>query len=303
MYNTEDDQVLIDLLQHKAGCGDGRKIGLVIQGGGIRGAFPAGVAAYMISIGLNDSFDVVYAASSGCNTGLWFLDGRYKEGLACYWNDLNGFKFFRPWNFKKMMNLDMIEELNTKNGLDIRKVKNSKTLLKLFVTNLDNGRVEYFTNHQDIDLHQAMAASSAYPGLYPPVKLDGSYYIDGNIATILPIDKAIEDRCTDIVVLTTVPRNHVAMKPPVYMQFVRDFLGRKACDEIKKLRKNRVDIYNHSLDIAFGKEVPDPKIHMFTICPDYKIKNLETNAAVIKDYADHGWTKAKEAFESVLLLD
>lgn len=303
MYNTENEQVLENLLEHRAGCDDGKKIGLVIQGGGIRGAFPAGVAAYMIELGLNESFDIIYTASSACNTGLWFLDGRHNVGLSCYWEEMAGFKFLKPWRLKNIMDLNILERINTGRNLDVNKIKRSKTLLKFFVTNYETGAVEYFTNHNGDDLNKVAMASSAYPGLCQPVEINGARYIDGNIATILPIEKAIEDRCTDILVITTVPRSYVAKAASKFFRVLGSCFVRNSSLELKRVQSRRTAMYNDSLDLAFGRTLPGSDVRIYTIYPDYKIKNLENNAKVIKKYAEHGVEKARQILESTLVLE
>ncbi|CAN0198086.1 unnamed protein product, partial [Ectocarpus fasciculatus] len=49
--------------------GDGRKIGLAIEGGGMRGCVAAGMASCLHFLGMADSFDCVYGASAGSLIG------------------------------------------------------------------------------------------------------------------------------------------------------------------------------------------------------------------------------------------
>jgi predicted acylesterase/phospholipase RssA len=44
---------------------DGYKVGLAIEGGGMRGAVSAGAAAAVHLLGLHDAVDVVYGSSAG----------------------------------------------------------------------------------------------------------------------------------------------------------------------------------------------------------------------------------------------
>jgi predicted patatin/cPLA2 family phospholipase len=302
MYNTENIQVLENLLSHKPGGKDGRKIGLVIQGGGMRGAFGGGVAKVLTDLGLNENFDEIYTSSSGCNTAAYMLAGQTNEGLDIYKYDLSRFRLIRPWNIGKTMNLDYLIDFLTmkKRPLNVEKVLKSRTVLKMYVTNYESGHSEYFTNHQKVDFLAAMKASCAYPNHYPPVFVNGKKYLDGNIAIILPIEQAIQDRCTDILVISTVTEKHNESKQKRSHRAFQSLMSRKFTIDFKDVREHRVELYNHSLDLAFGREEPEGDVRIFTVAPDYMIANASIRSKSIRRFIEHGENKAKQIFESVL---
>lgn len=47
----------------------------------------------------------------------------------------------------------------------------------------------------------AVLASSAVPGLFPPVEIDGSHYVDGGVVNSIPISRAVELGADEIFVL------------------------------------------------------------------------------------------------------
>lgn len=302
MYNSENIQVLENLYTHRAGDGDGLKIGLVIQGGGMRGAFGAGVASVLVDLGLSNSFDVIHASSSGCTTGAYMLSRQTAAGSSIYKENISRFRFIKPWRIKKAMNLDYLFDVLVakKKPLDVDTVHCSPTVLKMYVTDYESGQSKYFTNHQNVDLLLAMKASCAYPNHFPPVKINNKLYFDGNIATILPIEQAIADRCTDILVISTVPENHVEPHQSKSHQVYIAMMSTKYSIDFKEIRKKRVDLYNHSLDIAFGREIPDQNVRIYTIAPDYKIANVSVRAKTITKFLEHGREKAKKIFEDAL---
>lgn len=53
--------------------GDGARIGLAIEGGGMRGAVSAGAAAALNLLGLSDAFDAVYGSSAGALIAAFFI--------------------------------------------------------------------------------------------------------------------------------------------------------------------------------------------------------------------------------------
>lgn len=52
---------------------DGKKVALVIEGGGMRGCVSAGMVAALFYLGLEDTFDVVYGSSAGTVIGAYFI--------------------------------------------------------------------------------------------------------------------------------------------------------------------------------------------------------------------------------------
>jgi len=55
---------------------DGYKVGLAIEGGGMRGCVAAGMAAAVQYLGLEDTIDVVYGSSAGSLVGAYFISGQ-----------------------------------------------------------------------------------------------------------------------------------------------------------------------------------------------------------------------------------
>lgn len=51
------------------------------------------------------------------------------------------------------------------------------------------------------DLAPALLASSAIPGLFPPVEINGAHYYDGGLVNSVPISRAVERGATSIYVL------------------------------------------------------------------------------------------------------
>jgi len=60
---------------------------------------------------------------------------------------------------------------------------------------------------------EALMASAAIPGLFPPVEIDGQHYYDGGLVNSVPVDRAIELGATEIYVLQ-VGRLEQPLRPP-----------------------------------------------------------------------------------------
>jgi len=69
--------------------------------------------------------------------------------------------------------------------------------LYIVAVDLDTGETVRFGDeqHQHIPISRAVQASAALPGLYPPVEIEGRYYVDGALRRTLHASVAMDDGC------------------------------------------------------------------------------------------------------------
>jgi predicted acylesterase/phospholipase RssA len=77
---------------------------------------------------------------------------------------------------------------------DFRKLQRR---LYIVAVDLDTGETVRFGDeqHEHIPISRAVQASAALPGLYPPVEIEGRYYVDGALRRTLHASVAMEDGC------------------------------------------------------------------------------------------------------------
>jgi predicted acylesterase/phospholipase RssA len=70
-----------------------------------------------------------------------------------------------------------------------------KTQLTLVATNLDNGETAPFgrPGWDHVPISKAVQASSALPGLFPPVEIDGQHYVDGALKKTMHASVALDE--------------------------------------------------------------------------------------------------------------
>ena len=73
--------------------------------------------------------------------------------------------------------------------------KNLDCELYIVAVDLDSGATVRFGSegHQDVTISRAVQASAALPGLYPPVEIDGHYYVDGALRRTLHASVALDE--------------------------------------------------------------------------------------------------------------
>jgi predicted patatin/cPLA2 family phospholipase len=212
---------------------DSARLGLAVEGGGLRGVVSAAMLAELENLGLQSVFDEVYGCSSGAINAAYFLAGETWYPLSIYFHDLISplfLDFRRALRGKDVLNLPYaFEVLETGKPLDYEKVIASPVPLQVMVTDVDAIRtvsVGEFTGRAD--LRAALQASC-----WLPLAVSGTYAyrgmrtVDGGVLTAHPFMIALQE-CTHVLSLSTRP-----MKPPHTRM---SLLNRVVSNRLEKLR-------------------------------------------------------------------
>lgn len=92
---------------------DGNKIGLAVEGGGMRGVVSGAMLCALEDLGLPAAaFDAVYGCSSGATNGAYFIAGASWYPLSIYYDDLTTREFvdFRRAFTGDILNLNYVFE-------------------------------------------------------------------------------------------------------------------------------------------------------------------------------------------------
>lgn len=210
IFGRNPERVLALLTQRRLSKtkNDGRKFGLVIEGGGMRGIIAGGILLALHERVDTEIFDILYGTSAGALGGAFFLSGQTPYGIAIYFEDLATDRFINLARIPPRFNIDyLIDTLEYKRKLDVAAVKEHAVELVITATEITNGEQHYFGSHTDIPLLAAIKASCALPIMYDkPVEVKSKRYLDGGTINDSLVNKAVADGCTDILLLFTRPR-------------------------------------------------------------------------------------------------
>ena len=193
-------------------AGTDTTIGLVVQGGGMRGVYSMAALAALEEMGFGQCFDHVAGSSAGALNGAYFITGQASYGVETYIHHLTQGRFVNPLRWKKMVDIDyLVDHIGKKaRPLDLNSLLSSRTTLHISLTECLEGQTCYVTNHTpDIDLWEAFRASAAMPILYnKSVKVGNGLYVDGSLRARVPIRRVLEHGCRYVVVILTMPHAH-----------------------------------------------------------------------------------------------
>lgn len=207
----------------------------MVEGGGLRGAFPVGVLQVLLARFGADAFDGIFAVSSGVFASTFFVAGQGAE-MEAIWRDRvcgNQLVDHRNWFTRNpVLRLDyLIDLFKGPARLDLDRVLSSRPSLEYVLSDHDTGRPVYVDAKRH-DIFDLMRASSALPHIYPlPVRIAGHNYFDGGQSDPIPVQRALAFGATHIVVVRTRPAGYV--KKPALPWLARTALQNRYNESVR----------------------------------------------------------------------
>ena len=192
-------------------------VGLILEGGGMRGAYTAGVLQALYSEKLG--FDYITGVSAGALTAVSYISGqprRNYDTFVQYASDprymgLNQLhKTGNIFNFNFVLGT-LCDELLP---LDKEAFFASGTRFLIGATDLNTGEAVYYDKEalRGDDKYSVLRASASLPLLADIIHWKGRPLMDGGIADPIPIDRSIADGNDKHVVVLTRDRSFVCKK-------------------------------------------------------------------------------------------
>ncbi|MDY4253783.1 MULTISPECIES: patatin-like phospholipase family protein [unclassified Clostridium] len=180
-------------------------IGLVLAGGGAKGAYEVGVYKALKELEIVDNIKVISGTSIGSINALFFAMDDLKI-IESSWNSLKYSQFLFLQENSSV--LEKIKNNNTDNNLlekirfcdigllsqegisnfieeyiDMKAVKKSGKEIYVNAYNVDKERPEYFklNDFSEEEIKERVLASCAVPHLFKPIVINGMRYADGGI--------------------------------------------------------------------------------------------------------------------------
>lgn len=249
----------------------GIKTGLVVQGGAMRGIYSMAVLMGLEEIGLACAFDHIVGSSAGAINGAYFLAQQSKIAVSIYLDDLSDKRFINFKRLSKIVDIDyMVDDVVKKAKLlNVSRIRNSHTTLHTALTDYQTAQSVFVTNKDlNVDIFEAIRATSAMPILYnKKVRINGSDYIDGGLVDGIPLFKAIELGCTDLIVVLTRKPDFRRKAPCILMRILEEPFIRKYPLRLKKVFFSEDKLFNKTMEYIETHNNKDSKLRIMTIYP------------------------------------
>ena len=228
-----------------------RKMGLVLEGGGMRGVFTSGELDAFMKYDLY--FSYVVAVSAGACNGLSYISRQPRRAR------LSNIDMLVKYNYIGLRHLvtqgcifdpELLYDRfpNELIPYDYDTYFASPSTFEMVVTNCNTGRAEYLTE-KDGDRQRLLdicRASSSLPYVSNVIDVDGQPYLDGGIVDSIPVGRAIDmgyDR--NVLVLTRNRGYRNTSKDRKIPKFIY-----KKYPRLRVALSRRIAEYNHQLDMV-----------------------------------------------------
>jgi NTE family protein len=184
------------------------KTAFVFTGGGSLGAIQVGMLRVLLAAGVHPDF--VVGASVGAINASYFASVPTLEGVATLeriWTGLRRSDIF-PFTLTSAIGLlrhpgNLVDPGGLRNMIELNlpfaRLENTQIPLHIMATNLQGLGVRLSTG----PAVEAILASTAIPGIFPPVEIEGEPLIDGAVAANTPMRLAVGLGASRVIILPT----------------------------------------------------------------------------------------------------
>lgn len=275
------------------------KIGLILEGGGMRGIYTAGVLDFFIEKDIE--VDLVIGVSAGSCHASSYLSKQYKRAYHStidYIGDKNYLSFKNLIKTGSIFGMDfMFNKIpNELNIYDYDTFNKSNSKFVVVTTNCENGKAEYFELK---DLKKDiiyMQASCSIPMFANIVEIDNYKLLDGGVSDSIPIEYSINQGYKKNIVILTRDLSYRKSKQKLISIVKRKY---KKYPKLVKAIENRHINYNKSLDIINELST---KGDAFVIRPKnpVKVSQVEKDMDKLTNLYLEGYNDAKELYPNIL---
>ncbi|HMV44615.1 MAG TPA: patatin-like phospholipase family protein [Leptospiraceae bacterium] len=279
---------------------------LIVEGGGMRGAFAGGVLSAMCKYYPVDNYDLVVGVSAGsCSLAYYTVEETNelisKQTILDIWkHELNGSKFIsllnyfkgkKPLDHKYLIDYLLAQKYRLKSE---NLHKNDTVPFYVVVSNLHTLLPEYVRASKDNVLQLLRAATSLPIATRGKEWLDQKLYSDGGVMDPIPIKAVIAAGYKDITVVLNKSRDHLS--EPVGK--LVSFLSFPTLPKVAEfLREKHHLMYNEAKHII-NNPPKGIKIKILDPKENIDVGLTTTNKKSLIETVNHGWEVAYRMFNT-----
>ena len=277
------------------------KVGIVLEGGGMRGLYTSGVLDYLLDQDI--MADYVIGVSAGACNGVSYVSKQRGRNFRVNTGYLNDKRYLSLNNFiktKSLFGMDFIfnQIAHQLDLFDYDTFLASSCEFKVGVTDALTGQPVYFDKtHLNYD-STIIKASSSIPVFSPIVPYQEGEYLDGGTSDSIPVKQALKDGCDHVIVVLTRDRSFI--KEQESFRFIYSRALKKYPNMIKTL-DNRHLMYNETLEFIKQLE-QEGKATVIAPSHPIKISRFEKDINKLKELYELGYQDAATQINKIKKL-
>lgn len=279
--------------------------GLILEGGGMRGIFVAGVLEYFLEKDVR--FDHVIGVSAGSCHGASYCSGQKGRAYETSTKYLDRKEYCSLWSLRTtgdMFGAEFVYHTIPRELSPIDQAGFEKRGMKFqaVVTNCETGESEYPVITDMLEQADYIRASCSLPFLANMVPLDagegltGGLYMDGGIADSIPLAQSIRQGNEKHVIVLTRPRGY--RKSASKMGGLMRAKYRKYPGLVRAL-KNRHKVYNETLELIEREEAAGRAFVIAPIGP-LDLGRIEKDPEKMQKAYREGYYVAEALYEKMM---
>ncbi len=272
-----------------------KKVSLILEGGGARCSFTAGVLDYFIEKQLE--FPLTIAASSSAFVGINYINSQFKRILSTVLN--KSYLDIKKDKHAHADTIDMFAYLNNLDNLlteyDFEGFLESNKTLLISTTDLITGENIFFNANKSnnyTELLKLIAAASSHPDVAKPVSINYFKYYSGSCSSRIPILESLKRGYNKSVVVLTRPIDHI-MESVDYNSETLDML-----DKYKSFLHTAYNTHKNYNDTKTYLQYMESHKDVVVICPKKEAiqHEFDFNYSRILIQYNEGYSAAKAAY-------
>lgn len=274
------------------------KVGLVLEGGAMRGMFTAGVLDIFLDHHIQ--IDGVVSVSAGALFGVNLLSKQRGRALRYNLQFLNDTRYISLKNWFSegnivSKNFAFYEVPFQHDIFDNQTFKHANIPFYATLTNVETGQAEYHLIEDVFAQMETLRATSALPYFSKMVEINGQYYLDGAESDSIPVDFCQTLGFDKLIVILTRPAGY--RKTPSF-KWLSQWVYRDYPNLVETMQ-NRYQKYNDTLD-KIEQQHQTGEIFMIRPSQNLAIKRLENDPQKIQAMYDLGVQDAMSQLDSLL---
>ncbi|MYL34798.1 patatin family protein [Pontibacillus yanchengensis] len=278
------------------------KTGLILEGGGMRGAYTAGVLDYLMDADLH--FPYVVGASAGACNGSSYVakqKGRNYKVIVGYGNHPEYISYRNIFRKKGLFGMDFIFDTlpNQLVPFDYDRFFSSVNAGQTFVigtTDIQTGEPVYFDSFNDgASLLKLIRASSSLPLIAPMIEYNNRQLMDGGIADPVPIQPSIDAGNKKHVIILTRNEGYKKQKMKFSWLFNKKY---KDYPMLTKALLERHEKYNRSTE-AIEQMEREGKAYIIRPKHQLEVSRIERNQNKLHSLYEQGYNEAHEHIDDL----
>jgi len=274
--------------------------GLVLEGGGMKGAYTAGVLDFFLEKEIE--FSSVYGVSAGAVHMCSYLSKQKGRSIRI------STKYGADPRYCSLASLLLTGDLfnvktcydtvpNKWEPFDHKTYESYQGKAYAVVTNIETGKAEYLRVKECHEGLQKVRASASLPLVSRNVPIGDNLYLDGGMSDAIPIAKSVMDGNTKNVVVLTKEVGYVR-KPTSKPGLLKLRYGKKY-PKVVELMQNRHIVYNETLEYLKRLE-ESGKVFIIRPKKASDVGRLEKDAKKLQALYEEGYEDAKACLEDLI---